>query len=375
MVYKFVIYCILYKPDTTKENPIMFADRLKRARVSSGFSMQKLASKVGISANMIKKYEHGESMPSSATLIKLAASLGLKSEYFFRPTQIALQNIQYRKKSSLPRKVLQQIEADVLEQAERWFELKQLWPHFPISPAILPPATIQNLDDIETYAMNLRSMWNLGIKEIPNLTSLLEEHGFLVIMTHIQTQGACDGLQASIEGTPILVCQHQGDGTRQRFTLAHELAHFAFASSIPPELDLESCCHRFAQAFLLPLPTLHFFLGTKRQTLEIGELYLIKHRYGISMQACIRRAFDTGIISESTYKNLCIVFSSNGWRKQEPGEPYPLESTSFFKHLVYRALGENIIGEAKAAELLGQSVMEFHRSRYMRDSDAAVVSQ
>ncbi|MDX9825110.1 MAG: helix-turn-helix transcriptional regulator, partial [Sphaerochaeta sp.] len=57
----------------------MFADRLKRARISSGFSMQKLATKVGISANMIKKYEHGESMPSSATLIKLAASLGLKS--------------------------------------------------------------------------------------------------------------------------------------------------------------------------------------------------------------------------------------------------------------------------------------------------------
>jgi hypothetical protein len=42
---------------------------------------------------------------------------------------------------------------------------------------------------------------------------------------------------------------------------------------------------------------------------------------------------------------------------------------------VYGALGENIIGEAKAAELLGQSVMEFHRSRYMRDSDVALVSQ
>jgi len=27
------------------------------------------------------------------------------------------------------------------------------------------------------------------------------------------------------------------------------------------------------------------------------------------------------------------------------------------------------------AELLGQSVMEFHRSRYMRDSNAALVSQ
>lgn len=353
----------------------MFAERLKRARVSSGFSMQNLATKVGISANMIKKYEHGESMPSSATLIRLAASLGLKSEYFFRPTQITLQNIQYRKKSSLSRKVLQQIEADVLEQAERWFELKQLWPHFPISPPVLPPATIENLEDIETYAMNLRSAWNLGTKEIPNLTALVEEHGFLVIMSNISAQGACDGLQASIEGTPILICQQQGDGTRQRFTLAHELGHFAFASSLPEGLNLELCCHRFAQAFLIPLPTIYSFLGTKRHTLEIGELYHIKHRYGISMQACIRRAFDTSIISESTYKHLCMLFSSNGWRKQEPGEPYSLETTSFFKHLVYRALGEGIIEEAKAAELLGQSVMEFHRNRYMRDSDVALVSQ
>lgn len=350
----------------------MFADRLKRARTASGFSMQSLASKVGISANMIKKYEHGESMPSSETLIKLAASFGLKSEYFFRPTQITLQNIQYRKKSSLPQKVLHQIEADVLEQAERWFELKQLWPHFPIPPAILPPCTIQSLDDIEAFALELRSTWNLGTKEIPNLTTVLEEHGFLVIMSKISSQGACDGLQAYIEGVPILVCQRQGDGTRQRFTLAHELAHFAFATSLPAELDLEACCHRFAQAFLLPLPTLYSFLGTKRHTLEIGELYHVKKRFGISMQACIRRAYDTAIISEATYKNLCIHFSIHGWKKQEPGEPYPLESTSSFKQLVYRALGEGIIEESKAAELLGQSVMAFHRDRFLRVDDAAI---
>jgi Zn-dependent peptidase ImmA (M78 family) len=83
------------------------------------------------------------------------------------------------------------------------------------------------------------------------------------------------------------------------------------------------------------------------------------------MQACIRRAFDTGIISQTEYTNVCKLFSSRGWKKQEPGEPYRCEQSSLFTRLVYRALGEHIIGESKAAELLGKDLMEFHADRFM----------
>ncbi|CAK2203247.1 hypothetical protein VCRA2121O157_70120 [Vibrio crassostreae] len=46
----------------------MFAERLERARKAAGLSMSALASEVGLSGNAIKKYEHGETMPSSSNL-------------------------------------------------------------------------------------------------------------------------------------------------------------------------------------------------------------------------------------------------------------------------------------------------------------------
>jgi len=83
------------------------------------------------------------------------------------------------------------------------------------------------------------------------------------------------------------------------------------------------------------------------------------------MAACLYRVADLGIISEAKRKNLFMRFSKNGWRKQEPGEPYPSEHTHLFEQLVYRALAEEIISEAKAAELLNTPLMQLHHQRTM----------
>ena len=58
----------------------MIGDRVKRARAAKGLSMDALGKLVGVSANMIKKYEHNKSTPSSKNLIKLARSWGVRSE-------------------------------------------------------------------------------------------------------------------------------------------------------------------------------------------------------------------------------------------------------------------------------------------------------
>ena len=55
----------------------------------------------------------------------------------------------------------------------------------------------------------------------------------------------------------------------------------------------------------------------------------------------------------------------NGWRKQEPGNPYPQEQTLLFEQLVYRCIGRGIVSESKAAELLQMSVMALHKQRQM----------
>ena len=52
-------------------------------------------------------------------------------------------------------------------------------------------------------------------------------------------------------------------------------------------------------------------------------------------------------------------FNMNGWKRQEPGDPYPSERTDRLERLVLRALTEDMISETRAEELLGISLADF----------------
>ncbi|WP_116473814.1 helix-turn-helix domain-containing protein [Zobellella maritima] len=345
----------------------MIGERLKRARAAAGLSMEKLGNAVGVSSNMIKKYEHNDSMPSSLVLIKLADSLSVRTEFFFRPNKIHLSSVEYRKKSNTPQKVLARITADVLDQAERWFELKNLWPNFPVPDFSLPanlPA-VQSLDDIEQLSIAVREQWQLGLNPLPDLIDLLEAKGILVIISGSDQADKFDGLQAQVEGQPVIVVSSQWPGCRQRFTLAHELGHLLLHDHLPDNLDEEQACNRFASSFLLPAEGAIEHLGKQRHKIDWKELFLLKHEYGLSMSSILYRSKNLGILTEQRYKSLFIEFSSKGWRKQEPGRQYPPEQTLLFEQLVYRGAGEGLISDAKAAELLQMPLAEFRKSKMM----------
>lgn len=351
----------------------MIGERLKRARAAVGLSMQALGEEVGVSANMIKKYEHDQSMPSSGVLIRLGKALSVRAEYFFRPTKVELSGIEYRKRSSTPKATLKRIEADVLDQAERWQELINLWPEYPVQAFTVPgglPPQVDALEQIEALADQVRAEWDLGLSPIPDLIDVLESRGILVIITDVDAQAKFDGLQATIAGQPVVVVSANWPGDRQRFTLAHELGHLLLHDRLAESLDEEKACNRFASSFLVPASAIHQQLGEKRHMLEMRELYLLKTEYGLSMQGCLYRAADLGIITQKVRERLFMVFVKQGWRTQEPGQPYRQESTRLFQQLVYRALGEGILSESKAAELLGMTVFQFHQARKLELLDA-----
>lgn len=346
----------------------MIGERLQRARKASGLSMDVLARQAGVSATMISKYEKDRSMPNSGVLIALAKALGVRSEYFFRPVKVSLEGVEYRKRSSAPASLLKRIEADVLDQAERWQMLADLWPNFPLPDFRLPeslPDRIGTLDEIEDVADRVRDAWNLGRNPIPDLIDELEGRGILVILTDVDDLAKFDGLQATVAGKPFIVVSSHWPGDRQRFTLAHELGHLILNERLDASVDEEKACDRFASSFLLPACSLRQQLGVHRTNLEVRELLLFKHEYGLSMGACLYRAGDLGIISASRRGQLFKLFSQKGWRKHEPGEPYPQEESHLFAQMVYRALGEGIIGESRAAELLKKPLMTFHRERML----------
>ena len=270
-----------------------------------------------------------------------------------------LQEIEYRKHARLPKKALQKIDGDITEQIERFIELEQLLPNGPVQAFKLPDdlrATVSTLDEVESLANELRNAWNLGVDPIPVLTDMLEERGIKVFQSNA-IPGDFDGMAAKVNGIPVIVVSGNAPGDRQRFTLAHELGHLVLAGRRASSLDEEAAANRFAGAFLVPEAEARKELGEQRSWLEPRELAALKKAYGLSMQAWMHRALDLGILPQSRYVEMRKLFSTRGWTKTEPGEPYPKESPQLLDQLVFRALAQDLISESKAAELQRLSLL------------------
>lgn len=340
----------------------MIAERLKRARVAAGLSLREVAARAEVSAMAVSKFERGLANPTSATLIRLARALDTRIEFFLRPVRVELARPEYRKRSTLPKKQLARIEADIVDQVERFEELLALFPTRPIGRLAIPGELSQRIDDyaqIEDVALAVRTAWHLGHDAITSLADTLEERGLVVLTTDADVSGKFDGLAAMVDDLPIVVVGARWPGDRQRFTIAHELGHLVLDGRIDAQLDEEQACNRFAGAFLAPAPTVRHELGERRRRLDPNELQSLKHEYGLSMMAWVFRARDVGVIDDTTAASLFRAFSSRGWRKTEPGPQVAPEAPKLFDRLVLRALAEDMISTSKAAELMGLSIAEF----------------
>lgn len=352
----------------------MIGKRLSQARTAAGLSMRALAGRADLSAMAISKYEAGKATPSSGVLLRLGKALGVPVEYFFRPAQIQLEEVEYRKHRKLPVKVQTKIEGDVREQVERFFELKEVLPAGPISSFRMPErllAHINSIDAIEDIADKVREAWQLGVNPITDLTDTLEERGIIVLQTAELHKNDFDGLAAIINKVPVIVVGLGWPGDRQRFTLAHELGHLLLKGRLANHLDDEKAANRFAGAFLVPKSEVIKELGQRRTWLEPRELYELKKTYGLSMGGWLHRAQDLGIIAGSCYKDLYKFFAVRGWNKKEPGHQYPNEELKLFPQLVFRALAEDLISESKAAELLRLPLKKFVEMRNVESAPHA----
>ena len=350
----------------------MFSIRLHRARKAAGLSLRDLGELVGVSHAAIKKYEDGVAMPSSDILIRLSRALKVRTEYFFRPEPVALEGIEYRKRSSLPKKRLDAITHEVIDQIERRIELENLFPQSPVKPFATVEglaASITSMDQIENVVELVREAWELGFDPIPDLIDVLETYGIRVFMIDADADNKFDGLAARVSGMPIVVVGRHWPGDRQRFTLAHELGHLMLEGRLGSDLDEEMACNRFAGAFLFPRASVLQEMGGHRNAIELKELGLLKEEFGLSMAGILYRARDLGIISPAYRDEQAKLFRFKGWHLKEPGRDYPAEKAHIFEQLVFHALAEEYIGESKAAELMNMSLAQFRRVRSMESTE------
>lgn len=337
----------------------IFAKRLKNARTIAGLSMQELALKIGISKQMISKYEKALSLPDSSILIKLANALQLKPDYFFKNYNVDLGKVEFRKKSALSVSKSNAIKESILVKMENYLELEGILTiNYKFKNPISNNSAL-NYEDAERVADELRNVWELGFDPIHNVISILEDNQIKVIEVDEESH-KFDGLSTFIGGKyPVIVVNKNFLVERKRFTLLHELAHLLL--EIPANCERkkkENICNRFAGAMLLPGKEIIQDFGIKRRRILFNELIPVQKRFGISLAAIIYRLVDTEIISKESLRHFYINRNNDVDLKEFVDESrFKSEEHSYrYERLVYKALAQEVISTSKASSFLNKSV-------------------
>ncbi len=337
----------------------MIGRRLRQLRLARNLSLEALAAEMGgiVTKQALSKYEHDKAHPSPIVLTKLASVLRVKAAYLFHEPTISVEFITYRKSSTLLKKEKERVKGIVEQALEDRVRLQELSGQFDGSVIPVKEWRVNDLEDAEHAAEELRGRWKLGLDPISNTCATLEDHALAVLT--VEANERFDGISAIARDDEqhvkaVAIVTRRGiDGERQRLNLAHELGHIAL--DISEDVDEERAAFRFGAAFLAPRERLFDEVGTKRALIQTAELLLLKKQFGISMQALVHRLHDLGIITDSYYKQWWPLFNSYGWRRKEP-EELPYEEPHWLRRTALRLLAEGLINQDDAERMLGERI-------------------
>ncbi len=330
----------------------MFHKNLQYYRLKKAMSQKELASIVNVSPMAISNYEKGLRKPNMDVLKQLAKALNVRVSDFLaiRNENLVFSHGEFRKNTKLLGEKQQFVRESVEEYFNRFFTVVEL-----LGGEILPePPQCHVLPvsgDSESDAQSLRQHLNLSLDgPINDLIGILENKGILFYICDLNND-QFSGMNGFVNNRPYIVLNGNMTSERNRSTVAHELAHLMFVwPNDIAKRNAENAATAISGAFLFPKDDAIRELGLRRTSIT-KDMLLIAKEYGISMFLLVKRAYLSGIISQSIEKQFYIQASRMGWRKGEPSR-IGKEEPILFKQLVYRAVNENEISIQRGAELL-----------------------
>jgi Zn-dependent peptidase ImmA (M78 family)/transcriptional regulator with XRE-family HTH domain len=288
--------------------------RLRQARELRGLTQTALARQVGVHPSAIAQLETGRMQPSPAVLEALGRATGFPPAFFTRPSGPPLPpgSLRFRARAAMTARQRRQAWA----YAEILYDLMATL----VVQTEYPVPRLPRLDG-DPVAAAVITQQALGLapdRPIGPLIRTLEHHGIwvLALPVPLPRRDACSAWAGGDGATPVIVVAATPAGDRRRFSVAHELGHLVLHHT--PEGTphaLERQADAFAAAFLLPEAAMRAALVPPITLTTLADL---KARWGVSLQALIRRAHTLEAISPSQYRSLSTQLRARGWRTREP---------------------------------------------------------
>lgn len=347
------------------DTPI-FSQRLKNARIMKRLTMDELCERMdkSVTKAAISKYENGKMTPSDEVKRALAKALDVDIAYLERPFDEDIEKceIDFRKKSSMPMSEVKALIVSARDKVERYIEIRKILSDTNVIKKYEPigKKPVRTREEARNRALEIRDLWKLEDNPIDNVQSLLERNGIMVLP--VVAGEDFDGLGATVANSGemfIVINQSKEHVERRRLTTLHELGHQVMDMTGVEPKEQESLCHEFASEFLLPERVIRKDylddLMLLRKSFSLLRLRPIQMKYGISIDAIVKKANTLKILSTSGYTRFNIFKNTaTSFRTAVVTSMFQEAANDYDKYSMYvlTALALNLITREKATSLL-----------------------
>jgi Zn-dependent peptidase ImmA (M78 family)/DNA-binding XRE family transcriptional regulator len=293
---------------------MIYGERIKQARELRGFTQTKLAELLKVTQGRIAQVE-GEFRDVADSLIaEIAYRTELPLSYFSKAPEnwLSAGSLLFRARTSISKREVTQS----LRDAEHVFGLA-----YSMAKNLELPVSLRTINgDPKDAAIQMRALLGLSATvPIHNLIRILENAGIWVLAVPAMKgrDAFCCWAEADGRQIPVIVISPDCPGDRLAMNVAHELGHLVLHKNmlgrLSPELEKEAFA--YGAELLMPEAGIRADL---RPPISLTRVALLKPKWGVSIQALIRRSYDLNVISERQYRYLFMQLSSKGWRTTEP---------------------------------------------------------
>jgi Zn-dependent peptidase ImmA (M78 family) len=306
-----------------------------------------------IDSRNLRRFEHGEMQPTAETLARIASVLEFPVAFFSASDDLPEFTQEHASFRSLSNMTKTQAEAAVsagalavklAEVLERTLQL--------------PDVDLPSLADLAPAqaAQSLREQWGLGNKPVPNMIHQLESRGVRVFSL-VEDCREVDAFCLRWKSIPFVFLNTMKSSEHSRFDAAHELGHLTLHQACTAHgKEIEQEAHQFSAAFLMPEADV---IANVRGVVTLEMIFSLKHRWGVSAVALTRRLFDLRLINEYQYRQFCILYSTRGYRKNEP---FPIaHEQSLLLRKAFDLLKEDGVSRSAIAAEIGVTTHELDR--------------